>query len=83
MEGEYTADYRTLRMEARVSTHIDLVLLSPPSPFILFIKGTFHRISPLSFCPSPAAIHFNPALVKASWLQNRRVVVAGRAELLI
>lgn len=43
-------------------------------PFILFIKGTFHRISPLSFCPSPAAIHFNSALVKPSRPQNR---VAG------
>lgn len=44
---------------------------SLPPPFILFIKGTFHRISLLSFCPSPAAIHFNSALVKASWSRNR------------
>lgn len=51
------------RLKARVITHSDLDLLSVPT-FILFIKGTFHRISPLSFCPSPATIHFNSAPVR-------------------
>lgn len=43
----------------------------PLPTFILFIKGTFRCISRLSFCPSPAAIHFNSALVKASWSRNQ------------
>lgn len=56
-----------------MSARCDLgVLPHPPTPhpYILFIKGTFYRISPPSLCPSPAAIHFNPALVKASWSRN-------------
>ena len=52
--------------------------LAPPAPhlYILFIKGTFYRISPPSLCPSPAAIHFNPALVKASLVSESRAVGA-------
>lgn len=54
----------------KVNARADLGLLLLPA-FILFIKGTFHNIALLSFYPSPAAIHFNSALVKASWYRNR------------
>lgn len=56
---------------------------TPVPPFILFIKGTFHHISLLSFCPSAATIHFNSAPVEAVVALEARAVGVGRAGLLI
>lgn len=85
--GGFTPSRLRMKLYGRTPT-VTSACSCPPShththTFTLFIKGTFHRISCLSFCPSPAAIHFNSALVKGIMVSESRPSRAGRAEVLI